>query len=374
MATDSGHPIVCVDPSGRPYGSTPQTLIASSPNAKKLIAFYHRLGIAIELQTDKNGQQAAIGRCPGFAAKFVGGQPASREPAAPLCFLVDDLDVTMQAVAEREGSVVEHVQPFPGGRCAVVADPDGRRMTFLERAPAMVAVPVTDDSVTGAATPLVEPLSPAGRMALRSGAIMVTIGIAIVIAAIGILTAIYFLNATPKKPPQISAMLMLGITFLLAVATVIQIIGKMQMLPAGTKGERIVLMIAVAIESLGVLLRVLSFLEPSLAAFLTLLAGACQIGVILFFYFLRSVTTRLGDATTANLSYALFMLGLGLGAFLALLIGTRGEFIVWMGTAVYTCLLLLLYIVVLVRLTMIPVPMLQPVRATQRQAAHARRK
>ena len=373
MTTDNGHPIVCIDPSGRPYGSSPQTLIASSPNAKKLIAFYHRLGIAIELQTDKNGQQAAIGRCPGFAAKFVAGQPASREPAAPLCFLVDDLDVTMQAVAEREGSVVEHVQPFPGGRRAVVADPDGRRMTFLERAPAMVAIPVAEAVADDESSPAVEPLSPIARQALKSGAITATVGVVLTFAVIGIYAFILwstFDSSPRRKPQEPHAVLNLALIFLLAVTTVIQIIGKIQMLSAGNKKERIVLMIALVLESLGLLLRFGAIVmrgEPHFAALLMQLSVASQINMFLYLYFLRSVTERLGDTTTANLAYGLFLLSMGTFAFVGLLVATPQP-VVLLGLGAYLCLLLLLYGAVLIRLCSIPVPKLQRAMVPQRQA------
>ncbi|MGC3966791.1 MAG: hypothetical protein QM775_05285 [Pirellulales bacterium] len=121
--------VSCVDWAGNSLESEPLSLPVSSPKAKPLIAFYRQLGLTMEpVQTEKSGYQSIIGRCPGFNAKFIGGPPASREPSAPLCFVVADVRGLVPRLVQAGGKLVSPVrEEKPNWRLAVVDAPEGAR-------------------------------------------------------------------------------------------------------------------------------------------------------------------------------------------------------------------------------------------------------
>ncbi|MGC3966790.1 MAG: hypothetical protein QM775_05280 [Pirellulales bacterium] len=368
--------LVCVDSAGRPLNSNTQTLIVQSPQANKLIKFYQRLGIAFELQNDKNGKQAAVGRCPGFAVKITTGPAASREPQQPLGFFVDDLSRILQIVAEQGGKVLQAAEPTSDGRKAVVSDPAGRRFNIFESGAAeaeadefgdldlstisteMETTTAIDNSHAPVETPAKDPTAPldaAQVKSLRLGSTTMLVGLAILFVVV-VLTMLTF------KPPELGrrrvvneqapSVVPLIPTVIALVGAVLQMIGKMQMLGAGNAVERGVLILAVALEAVGTMARVgaLSFAnEPYLAVAPLLIAAGSHVNFLLLCYFYFSVLKRFGDPTARTMSVVLMVVSLA-ALLAAVMLIVEPSAALWYVFGTVTFFVLAAYVALLIRL------------------------
>ena len=142
------------------------------------------------------------------------------------------------------------------------------------------------------------------------------IGTTMILAAIGalvLLVGLSFFQSNPRgaaRGPQPVAGPAIIITSLAAVAAVVQILGKFVLLRVGNLIERGALLIAISIESVGVLLRFTAAMtlgsDPQTAAMLLVCAFLCHGNELFVAYYFWSLAGRIGTTTSLNLARALF--------------------------------------------------------------------
>ncbi|MGC3969836.1 MAG: VOC family protein [Pirellulales bacterium] len=211
--------IECVDAEGRPHRAL-QVLTLQTTATRKLTAFYYALGLPINESTDAEGRTFFSARCRGLMLKIVPADSSSLAGNVILAFAVDDLETTVAAAQRQGGEVLKDCTNSPSGKIAVLVDPEGRRVSLVERAPQQAA------EILSAANRL-DPDRTADEMeTLRNGANKVFVGVITFFAVIPAMILALFLIASLRLPPMAARMVLLASLMLLLIGPVIAVNGK----------------------------------------------------------------------------------------------------------------------------------------------------
>ena len=99
----------------------------------KVARFFAAVGVDMRRAQDDDGSAIALGQTVGLVLKVKPARKSSEVRGTNLFFLVDNLEATFRAAVAAEGKAIQAPQVGMGGRRAVVADPEGRRVVLLQR-------------------------------------------------------------------------------------------------------------------------------------------------------------------------------------------------------------------------------------------------
>ncbi|MFN7730179.1 MAG: VOC family protein [Bdellovibrio sp.] len=112
-----------------------QTLSFNSKRQKDLAAFYQVLGAGMTLKSVKVGSETYQGRLGdlNIVIYCIQNQDKTSSPNLSLCFDVKNLSALLRDLKKVPGvqTIMDEAQ-MPTGRSAVVLDPDGRSVEFIE--------------------------------------------------------------------------------------------------------------------------------------------------------------------------------------------------------------------------------------------------